>query len=201
MDRDRTPHGRPIDRRTLLKGGLLATGALAGGGVALGDLLARQVSNPAARKPGGRDSRHAVASSADGGTSTAEAQMGADGQPGAYSRRPNILVIMVDQLRTPCWFSATPAAQRLMPNLASLRSGAVSFDSHYTASNDCSPARATLLTGLYTHQTGCMITGGSTLSPGFPTWGTMLREQGYRTWWYGKWHLTHGDNHWSARLG
>jgi arylsulfatase A-like enzyme len=198
MDRDRTPHGRPIDRRTLLKGGLLATGALAGGGVALGDLLARQAPSPSARKPGGRDSRHAVASSADGGAGTAEAQPGAAGQPGAYSRRPNILVIMVDQLRTPCWFSATPAAQRLMPNLASLRSGAVAFDSHYTASNDCSPARATLLTGLYTHQTGCMITGGSTLSPGFPTWGTMLREQGYRTWWYGKWHLTHGDNHWSA---
>ena len=41
------------------------------------------------------------------------------------------------------------------------------------------PARSTLLTGLYTHQTGCMITGGSTLDPGFPTWGTMLREQGY----------------------
>ena len=36
-----------------------------------------------------------------------------------------------------------------------------------------------------------MITGGSTLDPGFPTWGTMLREHGYRTCWYGKWHLTH----------
>ncbi len=24
----------------------------------------------------------------------------------------------------------------------------------------------------------------------------MLREQGYRTHWYGKWHLTHGDNLW-----
>ncbi len=43
-----------------------------------------------------------------------------------------------------------------------------------------------------------MITGGSTLDPGFPTWGTMLREQGYRTYWYGKWHLTHGDNLWDS---
>ncbi|HUA89907.1 MAG TPA: sulfatase-like hydrolase/transferase, partial [Steroidobacteraceae bacterium] len=51
---------------------------------------------------------------------------------------------------------------------------------------------------LYTHQTGCMITGGSTLNPGFPTWGTLLRERGYDTWWFGKWHLTHGDNHWSV---
>ena len=43
-----------------------------------------------------------------------------------------------------------------------------------------------------------MITGGSTLDPGFPTWGTMLREQGYETWWYGKWHLTHKDNKWTV---
>ena len=42
-----------------------------------------------------------------------------------------------------------------------------------------------------------MITGASTLDPGFPTWGTMLREHGYRTCWYGKWHLTHGDSHWT----
>ena len=26
----------------------------------------------------------------------------------------------------------------------------------------------------------------------------MLREQGYRTHWYGKWHLTHGDNLWDS---
>ena len=64
------------------------------------------------------------------------------------------------------------------------------FSHYYTASNDCTPSRATLLTGLYTHQTGCLITGGSTLDPGFPTWGTMLREHGYRTRWFGKWHLT-----------
>ena len=43
-----------------------------------------------------------------------------------------------------------------------------------------------------------MITGGSTLDPGFPTWGTMLREHGYHTRWYGKWHLTHRDNQWTA---
>ena len=57
------------------------------------------------------------------------------------------------------------------------------------------------MTGLYSQQTGCLITGGSTLDPGFPTWGTMLREHGYHTYWFGKWHLTHGDNRWTARSG
>jgi arylsulfatase A-like enzyme len=198
MGDDRAPGRGPIDRRTLLKGGVLAVGALAGGGAALGDLLAPQAPQPGALTRRSRRHRQHPSHSAGQQTGAPDATLGEASAPGAYNRRPNILVIMVDQLRMPCWFSASPAAARLMPNLASLRDGSVSFESHYTASNDCSPARSTLLSGLYTHQTGCMITGGSTLSPGFPTWGSMLREQGYRTWWYGKWHLTHGDNRWGT---
>ena len=71
------------------------------------------------------------------------------------------------------------------------------FASHYTAANDCSPARSTLVTGLYSQQTGCLITGQSTLSTGFQTWGTMLRQHGYHTFWFGKWHLTRGDDRWT----
>lgn len=185
---------RLIDRRTLLKGGLLAGGALAGGGVALAEVLSGK------RAPGG---------AADGGLPAAGSH--GEGAPPrspesspqtarsvpAGHRRPNILMIIVDQMRTPQWFSAAAAAAGLMPNLAQLRNGGVYFESHYTASNDCSPSRAALVTGLYTHQTGCMITGGSTLDHRFPTWGTLLRDVGYETWWYGKWHLTRGDNLWT----
>jgi arylsulfatase A-like enzyme len=181
-----------IDRRTLLKSGLLAAGAFAGGGAALAEVIAKQ---PGSGSGGGHPHR------TGGHGDQARHGNGRGNAPGpAKTDRPNILVVMVDQLRTPAWFSATPAAVALMPNLARLRGGGVSFGNHYTASNDCTPARAALLTGLHTHQTGCMITGGSTLDPGFPTWGTMLREQGYRTAWFGKWHLTHGDNRWSSLL-
>ncbi len=157
-----------ITRRTLVKGGLVGGAALAGGGVAVGLL-----------------------SSADGGSKKRAL-------PASARRPPNILVVLVDQLRTPQWFQNGARASRLMPNLARLRDGAVSFEGHYTAANDCSPSRAVLLTGLYSQQTGCLVTGGSTLAPAFPTWGTMLREQGYETRWYGKWHLTHNDNKWTA---
>ena len=109
---------------------------------------------------------------------------------------------MVDQLRFPQWLGPIPGSGPVLPpNLERLRRGAVSFGRHYTVSNDCTPARSAMLTGLYTHQTGCMITGGSTLDPGFPTWGTMLREHGYHTWWYGKWHITHHDNKWTQATG
>lgn len=113
--------------------------------------------------------------------------------------KPNILVIIVDQMRSPQWFPGTRELGELLPNLDRLRQRSVSFESHYTASNMCTPSRGVLTTGLYSHQTGCLYTGEgpteSTLAPRFPTWGTMLRQQGYRTWWWGKWHLGHdGDN-------
>ncbi|MGA2471715.1 MAG: sulfatase-like hydrolase/transferase [Solirubrobacteraceae bacterium] len=124
------------------------------------------------------------------------------GVRGAAVAPPNILVIIVDQMRAPCWFSAPGDSPDGLPaNLERLRHGAVSFARHYTAANDCTPSRAALLTGLHSHQTGCMITGESTLNPEFPTWGKMLRDYGYATYWYGKWHLTRGDDAWSANNG
>ncbi|HTU78463.1 MAG TPA: sulfatase-like hydrolase/transferase [Solirubrobacteraceae bacterium] len=179
-----------LDRRTVLKRGLIAGGLLTAGGAAIAAAAETTGggSSPSPAKP--RPARP-PATSRPGRRRT---------QPPAHAS-PNILVIVVDQLRFPQWFSPNPAGLSLPPNLQRLRDGAVSFARHYTASNDCTPARSTLLTGLYTHQTGCMITGGSTLDPGFPTWGTMLREHGYGTWWFGKWHLTHGDNHWTALTG
>jgi arylsulfatase A-like enzyme len=168
MDRDKD---RNLDRRTFIKGGL-AVGGLLGAGLAF----------RAATDDAGESRPHAV--------QARQTVAGAE-------KAPNILVILVDQLRYPQWFSAKPFSMELPPNMQRIGRGGVSFARHYAASNDCTPSRAALLTGLYTHQTGCMITGGSTLDAGFPTWGTMLREQGYHTRWYGKWHLTHHDNWWS----
>jgi arylsulfatase A-like enzyme len=175
-----------IDRRTFVKQGLIAGGAVAGGALAASRLADATDGSPA--RVG------------TGAPATLPTQS-TPPQPPVGPRQPNILVIVVDQLRFPQWFGVGPGGPGLPPNLQRLREGAVSFAHHYTASNDCTPARATLLTGLYTHQTGCMITGASTLDPGFPTWGSMLREQGYHTRWYGKWHLTHGDNKWSPGRG
>jgi len=172
-----------VDRRTFLKSGLIAGAGLAGAGLAIAELTDKTGGSSAARP------------------ATTAARPVAHVAPRRSDARPNVLVIVVDQLRTPQWFSAAPVGLGLPPNLSRLSRGAVSFARHYTAATDCTPARASLLTGLYTHQTGCMITGGSTLDPGFPTWGTMLREHGYHTWWYGKWHLTHHDNTWSAGPG
>ncbi|MEV6065709.1 sulfatase-like hydrolase/transferase [Nocardia sp. NPDC052001] len=105
--------------------------------------------------------------------------------------RPNILVVLVDEMRAAVWFPDQGVLDGLLPNLARIRSGGVSFDNHYTAANDCTASRGVLATGLYSHQTGCMVVSESTLSPKFPTWGSMLRDHGYESTWWGKWHLGH----------
>ncbi len=171
---------KAVDRRTFLKRSALAGGMLTGAGAAI-----------------------AALADADEAAPTPVPVTPPPVLPPAPTgrERPNILVILVDQLRLPQWYSVKPGGLSLPPHLARLSAESVSLNRHYTASNDCSPARSTLLTGLYTQQTGCMITGGSTLDPGFPTWGTMLREHGYHTWWFGKWHLTHRDNHWTPSTG
>ncbi len=181
MDSMDGQENKRVDRRTFLKGGA-AVGGLIGAGLAI---------------------RAAAEATSDNGPppSTSASPPVARAQNRPSNARPNILVILVDQLRFPQWASPSPATGGLPPNLQRLREASVSFARHYTASNDCSHSRAALLTGLYTHQTGCMITGGSTLDPGFPTWGTMLREHGSHTRWYGKWHLTHRDQRWNRFKG
>src|SRR3954454_11107582 len=112
--------------------------------------------------------------------------------------RPNILVLLVDELRFPSVFPdgiKTPAAflAKFMPNLYELWRHGVKFTNHHTAGNACSPARATIATGLYPHQQWLLATrttGGPALQPAFPTYGKLLRRFGYKTPYFGKWHLS-----------
>src|ERR1039458_9616450 len=128
-----------IDRRTFVKRGLLGGGALIGGGLAISKLA--DANDGSAGSPGSPPS-----------------PAGEPAQRTASSGRaprPNILVIVVDQLRYPQWLGAGPGELELPPNMQRLREGAVSFSHHYTASNDCTPARASRLADVCPHQTGC----------------------------------------------
>lgn len=126
---------------------------------------------------------------------------------GAKQTPPNILFIMCDELRFPTVFPSgirTPEEwlAAYMPNVYGLWQKGVKFTSHYTAANACTPSRGTLLTGLYSLQTYLCDTmsqtaGGIALQPAlnsaFPTWGKLLREQGYQTAWAGKWHVSYAE--------
>jgi len=118
--------------------------------------------------------------------------------------QPNILFILVDELRFPSVFpagidSVDAFLARFMPNVHTLWQRGVKFGSHYTAASACTPARGVLVSGLYSQQTWVCVTLTNTpgsrsptpiLNPAFPTYGKLLRRAGYQTPYIGKWHLS-----------
>ena len=73
----------------------------------------------------------------------------------ARNRPPNILILMSDQHRRDAMGAAGNMVCRT-PNLDALAASGVRFDSAYCANPVCVPARASLLTGLYTHHHGAL---------------------------------------------
>src|SRR4051794_14978212 len=118
--------------------------------------------------------------------------------------KPNILFILVDELRFPSVFpagvnSVDEFLSRFMPNVYSLWQQGVKFGSHYTAASACTPSRGTIITGLYNQQSWLMMTLTNPpgqrplmppLNPAYPTYGKLLRSAGYQTPYIGKWHCS-----------
>ena len=123
----------------------------------------------------------------------------------AQNRRPNILLVMTDQLHhPPAYESDELAAYRRehCPGQERLRANGVSFTHHYPISAACAPSRASLLTGHHPSLHGVSQTPGLTksddgddmfwLAPDdVPTMGDWFRAGGYRTYYKGKWHASH----------
>jgi arylsulfatase A-like enzyme len=121
--------------------------------------------------------------------------------------RPNILFILVDELRYPSVFpkgikNAASFFKAFMPNLYSLWKRGVKFDNYHTAANACTPARGVIISGLYSQQSWLITTivappnpspillRQPVLNPAFPTYGKLLRNLGYQTPYRGKWHVS-----------
>jgi arylsulfatase A-like enzyme len=92
-------------------------------------------------------------------------------------RRPNILLITLDQFRADCLGAAGHPLVRT-PNLDRLAADGVRFSHHFANCAPCGPSRASLLTGLW--QMNHRSTGnGSPLSDHLPMLPRLLREHGY----------------------
>jgi arylsulfatase A-like enzyme len=115
--------------------------------------------------------------------------------------KPNVIFILVDELRWPSVFplgidSAEEYFKRFMPNLYKhVWKRGVKFSNYHTAACACTPARGTIITGLYSHQSWLITTilnnpNLPVLNPAFPTFGKLLQAAGYSTPYFGKWHVS-----------
>ncbi len=106
--------------------------------------------------------------------------------------RPNILLLYTDQERHNGWLPADAA----VPVRRQVAGTSMSFDRCYTHTSPCSPARATLFTGEYVTEHGVSENVRSPelyLRPeDVTTLGHLLQANGYRTPYFGKWHLYPG---------
>ena len=113
---------------------------------------------------------------------------------GHSSKRPNILIILNDDMG----FSdiGCYGGEIETPNLDRLAANGLRYSQFYNTAR-CSPSRASLLTGLHPHQTGIGILTYSNGPEGYAgnlnkscvTIADVLRQNDYKTYLSGKWHV------------
>ena len=107
----------------------------------------------------------------------------------AQSGRPNIVMIVVDDMRHDEWGAGGhPYLQT--PNIDLLAREGTRFDRAYHAVPLCSPNRASILTGQYPSRHGVIDnTARNQVSFMLDLFPKYLQESGYRTAHIGKWHM------------
>jgi arylsulfatase A-like enzyme len=115
-------------------------------------------------------------------------------------KKPNILLIMADDMG----FSDMGAmgGEIKTPNLDALAKGGILYKQFYNGAR-CCPTRASLMTGLYPHQTGMgwmtvedlgTESYAGELNHNCVTIAEVLKTSGYKTYLSGKWHLVSDKN-------
>ncbi len=103
-------------------------------------------------------------------------------------KRPNILLIMADQLRYDA-LGCYGNTRIHTPNIDSLALNGCAFDNHFVQNPVCSPSRCSILTGRYPKNHGTRD-NGIALRDSEITLPEVLHENGYLTAAIGKMHLT-----------
>ncbi len=100
--------------------------------------------------------------------------------------RPNILYIMSDDHAAHA-ISAYGSRVNQTPHLDRLAKAGIRFDHCYAVNSICTPSRATILTGKYSHLNG--VPTFNRFDGSQPTVAKHLQAAGYYTGMIGKWHL------------
>jgi len=109
-------------------------------------------------------------------------------ESGLSQNPPNIIFLMADdQGWGDMGYNNHPYLQT--PNLDDMASNGAQFNRFYAASAVCSPTRASVMTGRHPLRFGICHANCGHIKPKEITVAEMLKEKGYTTGHFGKWHL------------
>lgn len=132
-----------------------------------------------------------------------------DQKPAAEAARPNVVVILADDLGY-ADISSYGGTRMATPNIDRIAKAGVIFTDGYSAAPVCSPSRAGLNTGRHPDRFGFEFNNGPAqrdieLNLGLPkeeiTLASALQGQGYHTGLVGKWHLGSNDDFYPTNRG
>lgn len=124
----------------------------------------------------------------------------ADAQDASNSQKPNVILILCDNLGYGDIEVYNPEAKQPTPRLNRLAAEGMTFTHAYACAPVCTPSRAALMTGCYPRRVGLDLPDPKAppvlrpvsrfgLHPAEITIAEILKSQGYRTLCIGKWHL------------
>ena len=121
------------------------------------------------------------------GLGTSAVALGSWNVARAFEKPPNILFIMSDDHGYQA-LSCYGSKINQTPNIDRLATEGIRFSNSFCTNAICGPSRACLLTGTYNHING-FVDNGSTFDGSQQTFPKLLRQAGYETALFGKWHL------------
>ncbi len=125
----------------------------------------------------------------------APAAIAAAAQPVSVpNKRPNLVLIIADQVRWDAIGAYGRNPMNLTPNLDAMARRGTLYRNMFTNQPVCSPSRSALFTGQYPARSGVWRNAGNGvgLPPGAITIATECRKTGYSANYIGKWHLADG---------
>lgn len=109
------------------------------------------------------------------------------------SRRPNVVVVLTDDHSAHA-IGAYGSVVNSTPRIDEIATSGALFENCFATNSLCSPSRASILTGTYSHVNG-VATLVTPLDASQPTFVSQLKAAGYRTAVVGKWHMGDGAEH------